>query len=189
MASDDVNHDIARLLPGVADANRQVIDVELRLVLDQVAAAGFDPLARETARRPLQGQVWQGQTITTKTRLPPAVRHWLLHARVNAEWPVGTTLHQYVESLRQVILDPDSGVFVNRYRGALSLGVIRQTRDLHGPGGYDWILVQYRVATGHWTTGFQPADGLDEIDAPEWEDVRWLRRPTIRSESIARSDP
>jgi hypothetical protein len=39
------------------------------------------------------------------------------------------------------------------------------------------------VATGHWTTGYQPEDGLDHIAKPNWGRVQWLRRPTIRSAS------
>ncbi len=173
--------EVRRLLLAAVANQHHITDVELNEIIGHVADAGFDPMARETARRPLQGQVWRGQRINAKTRLPPEVRHWLLHACVNREWPPGTTLRDYTNSLRQVVLDPDSGTFINQYKGELSLGIIRETRELRGPGGYAWLLVQYRVATGHWTTAFQPAAGIDEIAAPEWGSVIWLRRPTIRS--------
>ena len=82
------------------------------------------------------------------------------------------------------MLDPASGVFLNVYKGELSLGIIRVSHDLRGPGGAEWVLVQYRVATSHWTTAFQPVDGLDEITKADWGRVQWLRRPTIPSASI-----
>ena len=103
---------------------------------------------------------------------------------VNREWPEGTTLERYIQSLRTLIFDAESGVLVNSYKGELSLAVIRESRDLQGPGGSAWALVQYRVATGHWTTGFQPVDGLDEITKADWGRVLWLRRPTIQRASI-----
>jgi hypothetical protein len=183
-ASDDDRTVVANLLHEAASERRRLTAAEVEVILKHVASAGFDPTARETGRRPLEGGIWQGQRLTTRSRLPPEVRHWLLHARVRQEWPNGTTQHQYVESLRRVLLDPDSGIFVNHYKGELSLGAIRESRALQGPGGFNWVLVQYRVATGHWTTGFQPADGLDEIEAPDWGRVIWLRMPTIRSGSI-----
>src|SRR5690348_4030023 len=141
-----------RLLQAVVAGHHQITDGELDTIVEYVATAGFDPAAREAARGSIAGQVWQGQLINARFRLPPEVRHWLLHVRVNQEWPIGTTLQEYTDSLRRVVLDADSGVFINRYKGELSLGILRETRELRGPGGYDWILVHYRVATGHWTT-------------------------------------
>jgi hypothetical protein len=175
---------VSRLIREAAGDARGLTSAELDRVLQHVAAAGFDSRAREAARGPLRGQIWDGQPVTATTRLPAEARHWLLHVLVNREWPDGTTLAGYVDSLRTVILDPDSGVFVNTYKGELSLGAIRMSHALRGPGGYDWVLVQYRVATGHWTTGFQPADGLDEIAKADWGRVQWLRRPTIQRAPI-----
>jgi hypothetical protein len=121
--------------------------------------------------------------VIGSTRLPPAVRHWLLHVRVNREWPDGTTLLDYIDSIREVILGPDSGVFINEYQRELSVGFISESRHLRGPGGYDWILVQYRVSTGHWTTAYQPEDGLGHIARPNWGRIQWLRGPTTQSAS------
>ena len=181
MEPDDRVQDVDALIRAVHDTGGSVTEAELTQILDHVARAGFDEQAREAARGPLRGQMWQGQPVIGSTRLPPAVRHWLLHALVNREWPVGTTLAGYIDSLRRITLDPDSGVFVNTYQSEISLGIMRESRELRGPGGHAWILVQYRVSTGHWTTGFQPEDGLEEITKPDWGQVRWMRRPTIRS--------
>ena len=90
-----------------------------------------------------------------------------------------------MRSIGEVVLDPTSGVFTNQYGGALALGVIRETGELRGPGGYDWVLVQYRVRRGRWTTAFQPVDGLDELEKLEWGTVRWPRAPTRAAESTS----
>lgn len=179
----EAQQDANCLIREAADGARVLTSSELQQVLQHVAAAGFDPLAREAARGPLRGLIWNGLPLAASTRIPADARHWLLHVRVNRDWPDGTTLLGYVQSLRTLILDPESGVFTNSYKGELSLGVIRSSRELRGPGGSAWVLVQYRVATGHWTTGFQPVDGLDEITKADWGRVQWLRRPTIRNAS------
>ncbi len=183
MEADDRGQDANDLIRAVSASDRPVTETELNRILDHVARAGFDEHAREAARGPLRGQMWQGQPVIGNTRLPPTVRHWLLHVQVKREWPLGTSLAGYVDSLRQVVLDPDSGVFVNTYSGEISLGIMRESRDLRGPDGYGWILVRYRVATGHWTTGFQPEAGLDEVSKSDWGHVRWLRGPTNRNAS------
>src|SRR4051794_13164291 len=116
MLTDDADRfEVGRLLRDVSDSHRQLTEIELHIILNYVSAAGFDSTAGETARRPLEGEIWRGQRLTAKSRLPPEVRHWLLHARIRQEWPDGTMQQHYVESLRQVILDPDSGIFVNHY--------------------------------------------------------------------------
>jgi hypothetical protein len=184
VGDDETRRNANDLIRDAAAGARVLTPGEIQEVLGHVAAAGFDPAAREAARGPLRGLIWDGQPLTASTRIPADARHWLLHVRVSREWPDGTTLSGYVRSLQSVVLDPESGVFVNSYKGELSLGVIRNSHDLRGPGGYAWVLVQYRVATGHWITGFQPADGLDEITKADWGRVVWLRRPTIQTASI-----
>lgn len=175
---EDPNNPITQAAAG----SRELARDELTRILEHVARAGFDPNARERARGALAGVEWpSGDILTGRSLLPPKDRHYLLHVREREEWPEGTSPEDYVESIRRVVRDPSSGAFTNRYRGASSLGIVRASRELRGPKGYEWILVQYRVETGHWTTAFQPVDGLDELAKPEWSDIRWLRRPRRES--------
>jgi hypothetical protein len=142
-----------------------------------VARTGFDPRATERARGRLAGVSWQGAMLSGREMLRPAEKHYLWHVVRNGEWPVGTTLVDYLTSVRQVIIDRTSGIFINRYQGELSLGFIRESRELRGPGGQEWILVQYRVSRGHWITAFQPNKGLAELGESGWSDIQWLQRP------------
>ena len=170
-----------RLILEAATGARCLTPAEFQQVLDHVAQAGFDPTVREKARGDLAGIEWRGRVLRGNDRLPPAERHYLKHAVKDREWPDGTTLDQYVESLRSVILDPGSGVFTSQYQGTWQIGIIRDSRELRGLNGHEWVLVEYRLATGHWVTAYQPEQGLQDLEGPRRSDLRWLRRPHRRN--------
>jgi hypothetical protein len=174
--------DADRLILAAGTGLRELTPDELEHVLRHVARAGFDPGAREEVRGRLAGVVWRGRTLRGKDMLPPAEVKYVWHVLTRREWPDGTSFDDYVDSIRQVVLDPASGAFVNRYLGAWGLGIVRVSRELRGPEGHDWLLVQYRVERHHWTTAFQLEDGLEELRKPQWSDIRWLRRPRHSNE-------
>ena len=145
------------LIVEAATSARQLTDEELQQIVDHVERAGFDPAIRV------------GQTA--------AMRHFSKHVEKQQEWPQGTTLELYLESVRAVVRDPQSGIFTSRYQGAWQLGIVRRTGDLRGLRGFDWVLVEYRVAIGLWVTAYQAAEGLNELASPQRTEVRWLRRP------------
>ena len=168
--------DIDRLILDAATGVRRLTESELRQVLEHIARAGFDPTANVRAKG-LSGIVWQGRVLSGSDRITAAERHYLQHVVQVQEWPSGTTLQEYLDSIRDVILDNRSGVLTCRYRGEWQLTVLRRSDRLQGPAGHSWILVEYRVGLGHWVTAFQPRDGLRVLRQPERTDVRWLRRP------------
>uniref|UniRef100_A0A7C2WCB5 Uncharacterized protein n=1 Tax=Thermorudis sp. TaxID=1969470 RepID=A0A7C2WCB5_9BACT len=146
------------LILEAATGVRELTHAELQEVLAHVAQAGFDP-------RPDK----RGRTN--------AEAHYRKHVERFREWPPGTTLEAYLQSARRVILDPRSSVFTSRYAGYWQLAVIRRADELRGPGGSDWVVVEYRVELGHWTTVFQPRDlEHDFLYATKREHLRWLRR-------------
>jgi hypothetical protein len=134
-----------------ADAHRLIVDTALGVhtlsasdldsVVEHVARAGFDSSARERARGELAGMVWQGTVLRGRDRLPPAERHYLKHVVRRREWPSGTSLADYLRSLSEIILDPTSGVFTSLYEGAPQLGIIREARELRGPDGHEWVVI------------------------------------------------
>jgi hypothetical protein len=165
-----------QLILEAATGARRLSRQELQEVLEHVAQAGFDPNARERARGELAGVTWRGQVLQGSSMLLPAERHYVKHVLVRQEWPEGTTLNDYLESIRAVILDPSSGVAVGRYLGtSWQLTVVRRSGQLRGLKGRDWILVDYRIETGHWVTAYQFALDPRQQVAQERSDVRWLR--------------
>lgn len=94
---------------------RDIREDELRQILLHDASVGFDPHARERVRGRLAETTWRGSVLKGSDTLPPDVVHYLWHVITRREWPVGTSLHDYIESLRAVVLDPSSGVLVFHY--------------------------------------------------------------------------
>ena len=169
--------EIDRLILDAATGRRRLTDDELQRVLEQVARVGFDPNARERVRGRLAGQVWRSQVLRGSDLLPPAEVKYVWHVLKRREWPDGTTLEDYVERIRQVILDLTSQIFTSRYQVAWQLSVVRDSGQLRGPNGTDWILIEYRVETGHWVTAYQPHKTLeDELRNPKRDNLQWLRR-------------
>jgi hypothetical protein len=169
--------DADRLILDASTGTRRLTQDEVRRITEGIARAGWDEQALETVRGRLAGLVWQGTPLRGKDRLPPAVTHYLWHVVKQREWPDGTSLDAYTASVRRLILDPASGLFTSLYNGAWQLSVVGASGDLRGAGGSDWVLVEYRVGTGHWVTAYQPDHSLaDEVRRPARENVRWLRR-------------
>lgn len=168
---------VHRLILDAAGGARRLTENEFRRVLEHVARAGFDPYARERARGTLAGLVWQGRPLRGTDLLGPAEVHYLRHVVKAREWPPGTTLQDYVDSVRRVILDPGSGVLTCRYQGTPQLTIIRRSAEFQGRFDLQWILVDYRIATGHWVTAYQPRQGLMVLREDAGIDGRWLRRP------------
>lgn len=169
--------EVNRLILDAATGARRLTPEELRSIIEHVAQAGFDPTEREQAGGRLAGIEWQGQTIRGRDWLSPSEAHYLRHVVVQREWPVGTTLQGYLDSIAQVITDRRSGVVTSQYQGAWQLAILRRSHELRGSEGAAWILVDYRVALGRWVTAFQPREGLAVLRRPERGGVRWLRRP------------
>ena len=84
---------------------------------------------------------------------------------------------EFLQSLRDLIVDTRSGLLVGRYQGSEQLTVLRRSLELQGPAGFEWTLVDYRVVTGHWVTAFQPDIGLAILQSPQRTHLRWLRHP------------
>ncbi len=159
---------VADLLREAATGARRLTPDELRRVLEHVAHAGFDPTPNARAGGRLAGMAWQGRVLKGSDRLPPAEVHYLRHVVARPEWPPGTTLGEYLDSIRAVILDAESGVLLSSWHGLLHLTVVRRSGSLRGPEGEEYVMVEYRVDHGYWTTAFQPAAGIAYItDDPE----------------------
>lgn len=149
---------VDQLILEAATGARRLSGEELREVLEHVAQAGFDP-------RPDR----RGRTAAEK--------HFRKYVIDQQEWPESTTFEQYLASARAVVFDARSSIMVSQYYREHQLAVIGPSGSMRGPKGGDWIVVEYRIGLGHWTTVFQPEDlHHDFIHLPARENVRWLRR-------------
>ncbi|MCX6023511.1 MAG: hypothetical protein NTZ05_17620 [Chloroflexi bacterium] len=159
----------------IAAAGGRTLDTaELRFVREHVAQAGFSP--GQTARASgLSGMVWQGRVLRGGDRITAADYHYLDHVVKREEWPLGTSLDDYVHSIRTTVSDPNSGVAVSYYRGFLQLSVIGNSGAFRGHGGFDWIVVEYRSDIGYWVTAFQPHAGLEVFRHMDRSALQWLQ--------------
>jgi hypothetical protein len=180
-ASDEERAVHRLILDAAIDPARRLTAAELGRVPRHIAGAGFDPLALERARgnlvgatRPNGGRVQRGE------RLPPGEVHYLRHVVVHQEWPPGTTLNSYFVDAERIIRDPASAIFASLYQGVWQCGAIGRNGPVRGPDGQDWIIVDYRLATGFWTTAFQwsygPAGLADPGVDQRRESLRWFRQ-------------
>ncbi|KPL70106.1 hypothetical protein ADN00_18870 [Ornatilinea apprima] len=158
---------------------RKLTPGELDRVVRHVANAGFSSTEMMRVRMPIRGQFWNGKWLGTDDRIPTDVGHYLKHVVVNQEWPDGTTLKDYKRSLREVILDPASDIFVSKYNDAWQIGFIRESREWQGLRGKDFILVEYKVQYGYWTTGFQPQNLSRQVFEGR-ESIVWLRNRILK---------
>jgi hypothetical protein len=113
--------------------------------------------------------------------LPASEVHYLDHVLKKREFPDGTSLEEYLEFASQVINDPDSGILISQRGSRWHLAFIRESREMMGDEGYAFVMVEYRVAIGHWMTFFQPEDGIAYLeDDLRRTNKKWLRHPIIR---------
>ena len=169
------------ILDAATDPHRALRPEELARVVRHIGGAGFDPHARERVRGTLVGLVRPGGgQVGVRDRLPPAEVHYLRHVVAREEWPPGTDLPRYLASLQEVIDDSASRLFTSLCQGIWQCGVIRPVGSLKGPQGGDWVVVDYRLMTGHWVTAFQPAYGpaglADPLLDSRRRQLRWLRQ-------------
>ena len=169
-----INHRILEAARG----ERLLTPDELWEIQEHVADAWYNLTREQRIPREIVGTQWTGRVLQPGDALPTDVAHYLKHAVVRKEWPPGMTFAAYRESLSEVIRDPDSGLLTSTYRDkGCHLSIVRRSRELQGPGGYEWLLVEYRVSSGNIATAFQLDAGLDYLDRPGRREKRWLRKP------------
>jgi len=99
------------------------------------------------------------------------------HVEDNLEWPRGTTPDEYLESLRAVVLDERSGLYLEYSEDDLDWTVYvvgRVRRAWYGPASAGWVVVIFNADRSLWVTGFQPERGIDYVTD---RDGFWVRSP------------
>jgi hypothetical protein len=177
-------HPVDRLLLEMAESGRMPTSGETKEIRNYIAGLGFNIGSNTPAGGRLHGLEWEGRILKRTDMLSALEVHYLRHVVKQREWPPGTTLLAFPESVRAVILDSDSGLALSRWGGhEWHLTVVRESRNLRGPFGGDWIVVEYRVGDGFWTTAFQPERGLPSfLGDRRRSNLRWLLIPKGYSE-------
>jgi hypothetical protein len=155
---------------------RELSDDELQMVVERVAKSGFNREHTSLVKPEMAGVIWRGKSLQVGERLPADEWHFVKHVLVRREWPEGTSLDEYLESLRSVVRNPESGIMISKYQGIYwQIAFVAESGQWHGVGGNDFILVEYRVGYGFWITGFQPVDLQRQLQVYR-SDMRWLRK-------------
>jgi hypothetical protein len=176
--ADDVRSDVDQLILDLGLSARDPTGRDLEAIRRHVGAAGFDPLATFPADRRVVGlRRANGQIIQRGDAIPTAELHYLRHVVEQQEWPTGTTQAQYEASLRDLAVTLRVGILLSeRPPFGWHVAIVGRTGSMRGPGGRDRVVVEYRVATGSWATGYQPREG--SRFAISRLRRRWLRLPT-----------
>lgn len=155
---------------------RELSDDELRKIVEKVAKAGFNREHTSLVKPEMAGLVWKGKPLEVGERLPADEWHFVKHVLARQEWPEGTSLDEYLESLRAVIQSSESGIMISKYQGIYrQIAFVANSGQWRGVGGSDFILVEYRDGYGFWITGFQPVDLQKQLHVHR-SDIRWLRK-------------
>ena len=169
----NINQFIVDLGRGLRNATGHDLET-LRI---HVAQAGFDSQRTFVADRRVIGLTRSnGQIIHLGDQIANDELHYLRHVVEQQEWPTGTTQSQYEDSLSNLALRLRVGILVSEKPPfGWHVGIVGRTAMNRGPDGAEWMLVEYRVNTGHWATGHQLRDGL--VFANTRGLKRWLRLP------------
>ena len=176
--SGEVNDLILDILGVRKGPKREPSAAELKRIREHVAKRGFPTTPTKVSRRLDGTRLPDGTVLRRGDAISPAKEHWAYHVVEKGEWPPGTTQQDYEEAARQIVLDPDSGIFASFHRRGWHLAFVRESRGMKGPAGFDWAMVEYRMSIERQMTAFQPEDGLAWLtDWPGRKRKRWLKKP------------
>lgn len=159
-------------------SGNSLTDRQITLLAEQISARGFDPLGLVVAGSRLKGIHWGESTLTETSIILTAEAHYLRHVVHRKEWPEGTDLAGYLQSISAVIADPTTGIFASLFRGMRQIGFVRRSSKLKGPEGGEWVLIESSVSSCYWITAFQLSDIERQLEHTRRSAVRWLRVPS-----------
>ena len=181
MSSSPLAPAAALILEVASGARMSVSARELQLIREHVAAAGFSPTLQTRADLRVVGLVPPsgGRPLALYDAANVGEMHYLRHVIAQQEWAYGTLLDEYYESGARLARDRRSGVLISMVgRFGVHVAIVGRTGPVIGPGGREWMLVEFRLSTGHWATLMHLRRGLRHFDDPSRVRKRWLRLPS-----------
>lgn len=153
---------------------RELTPRELNKVVEKVGLLGLSQDPIQKVDQSIAGLMWNGKMLQKGDMISPEDAHYLKHVVVNGEWPMGTTLREYSNSLREIIQNPKSSIFISKFNENWQIGFVGRSGKWQGENGFSHIFVEYRVKYSYWVTGFQPKY-LSEQIYKNREVIKWLK--------------
>jgi len=155
---------------------RPLTNREIGKITNLVAERGFNDNLLEKAGGRLAGLEWEGNTIKGSDTLGVGVAHYLRHAVFKEEWPKGTSINEYYASLRNVVEDKTTKIFIGSYLNELQISFIRDAKELAGKDSGGTILIEYRPKLGYFVTANQVKTELEIIEDAKRSGIIWIRK-------------
>jgi hypothetical protein len=175
MTLSDDSHPADLLIHELIVHPRPATERELQLITDRIASAPFN---RDIQNVPARVRGWKYLGVTIGRNADSLFLHLVRRVIGDEQWAVGTTVDEYVESLRRAVRDPMARLALYRQWGARHMAVvIAPTGNVLGPErvGPDAqanIIVIYNATRGILISGYQFST-MDKIHIPG--DAIWLR--------------
>ncbi len=152
--------DIDTLIKELIQSGRQATDDELSQIIDHVTQA---PLASRLIRPPgwLREALAQ-RDITLPARVSAGEAHLLKRTYYDQQWPVDTSLDEFVADLRHAIRHQEAHMWTYEYFDEPHVSFLAPSHIRGTPGAKPYIFVAYSARYGTLTTGYQ-ASGPETI--------------------------
>jgi hypothetical protein len=134
--------------------------VEIRRLVRELGEAGGDRAASSEEIARLRD--FFGRRVLHDHVDAYILRKYDQHVVDRLEWPADTTPEEYLESLRETVLDSRSSIYLAIYEGDADwsmyfVGAVR--RAWRGPESGSRLFVAFNAEHHFLITGFQPPDG------------------------------
>lgn len=145
--------DIDTIIIDLVSTGRQASDGELRSLIAHVAQTPFATYLSKVPGRVRRPLTQLGQRIPP--RMPSVEWHLLERVYVDQQWPVGTTVLQYLTDLHNAVQHPAIQVWTYRYFGIPCAGFLAPSHIQQVPKPEAYIFVTYNSQFSVIVTGYQ----------------------------------
>jgi hypothetical protein len=163
--------DFQLLAQKASDRNTPLSKDELERVIRHVAEADFGSEKNVRVKEIFAGYNVEGHVLEKGEMTHNGIIHYVKHVLQEEYWPENTGYQQYIEDLKKVINDPNSGILWSKreddveqiaFWGKLTLREKVQN-----------VVVIHRLGYDHWITGYCTKRPLEDFLA-ELGKVKWL---------------
>jgi chorismate mutase len=146
----------------------------IRRLVQELGAARGERAA--TAEEVVRLRTFVGRRVLRREVDAYILEKYRAHVERDEQWPPDTTPEEFLESLRETVLDPRSSVYLSDETRDGSWSIYfsgRVPRASRGPDGSGRIVVIFNGEQHRFITGFQPWNNDDYI---EQRSGFWLRQ-------------